>query len=254
MTTPSGYELPYAQRYARSRLTSKELASGLIQEELRAKKTGETTDRTVPDLFQGPPPSVTVTPVERVSQTLKSLSSRGRAQIKRFIGRAEYSEVIDRQSAKKKDEIASEIWRIVRSQKALLRDQHNNDLPISTALIENSGIKIETLGQDIVPTRPPRFRRTDNRDYTPSSASTEHPDKRYSLYSTLDNAEFRADAEVSRKWLERNPEGKNPLTPDGMAALGITSSSRQAGTSAAHSEIASNIPARNPENPRTRRR
>ncbi|CAL9589688.1 hypothetical protein SUDANB145_05200 [Streptomyces sp. enrichment culture] len=259
MAAPPDHEVPDAPRYAHPRLSPSMLAAGLIREELRGRGVGGTKDRAIPDFFQGPP--VPEKSQGRIAQALSEVSRRGREQIRRLLGRSHYSETVDRLSAERKQQIGAEIWSIVGANKSLLQRQHNDELPISTAFIEGAGIRIETLGQDIIRKEAPKLRQAVGRGYAPTLPEpTRNAQKRYSLYPELNSDKFRRDAEVARRWIERNPPDaangphvanrssspENPLSPDGMAALGKMRRSVDArpGSSGASASV-SNAPVQN---------
>lgn len=218
MATPAEPDLPNAPARARSGLSAAELAAGLIAEEVRSNMNRNVNLSSrrwqEPKFFRGPPAPLSM--AERISQSLKTASEWGGAQIRRVLNRSTYSEVVGRQSPEKRHKIGEESWEILKRNQNLLKYYDNDVLPNTLKLVEEAKIVASTQNaQTMRP--PPRLtaQRKSASDFISDIPPRGDDRRQASLYPDLMQRSFIRDARAAEQWLRQNPDTsqKNTVTP-----------------------------------------
>ncbi|BCL30606.1 hypothetical protein ACFFS2_22035 [Streptomyces aurantiacus] len=223
--------LPDVPRRPRAGLSAAELAAGLIAEESRSSASASAptgSDQINPEFFRGPSARPTI--AQRISRTAVAFSESSKRYLRRVSYRSTYADAIGRQNEDAKKEIGAEVWNFVKERQGLIKDLHNEKLPMSADLIEKSGNKVTTLRADTARSAPRLgFRRpiepstapATPRQVSTASSISEFPDRRNSLYDKI---------RVAQRWLALNPENQeNSRDPANAANAANSAGSVQSG-------------------------
>ncbi|MDQ0777222.1 hypothetical protein QF026_005688 [Streptomyces aurantiacus] len=214
--------LPDVPRRPRAGLSAAELAVGLIAEESRSSASASAatgSDQINPEFFRGPSARPTI--AQRISRTAVAFWESSKRYLRRVSNRSTYADVIGRQNEDAKKEIGAEVWNFVKERQGLIKDLHNEKLPMSADLIEKSGNKVTTLRADTARSAPrlgfrrpiePSTASSTPRQVSTASSISEFPDRRNSLYDKI---------RVAQRWLALNPENQETSRDSANAANAV---------------------------------